>query len=87
MNEVLAQVDPDQRFRFLDRLSEETELPDPGATDGLPESLAEALVQWLEEKADVAEVAEWLGEPVEIIERQMENEVAATHADVEPATK
>ncbi|MEW1583155.1 hypothetical protein AB0407_34475 [Streptomyces microflavus] len=81
MNEVLAQVDPDQRFRFLDRLSEETELPDPGATDGLPESLAEALVQWLEEKADVAEVAEWLGEPAEVIDRQMRNEVDAARAE------
>ncbi|MEU2573603.1 hypothetical protein ACIP3B_24625 [Streptomyces anulatus] len=87
MDEVLAQVDPEQRFRFLDRLSEETELSDPGATDGLPKSLAEALVQWLEEKADSDEVAEWLGEPVEVIDRQMRNEVDAARADVEPATK
>ncbi|MFE7928358.1 hypothetical protein ACFU6S_06390 [Streptomyces sp. NPDC057456] len=85
MTEALGRVDPDNRFVFLDRLSEETELPDPGPTAGLPESLGEALVTWLEEKADADEVAEWLGEPVEGIERQMRNEVAAAREDLEPA--
>lgn len=85
--DALAQLDPDDRLVFLDRLSEETELPQVESTVGLPESLCDALVEWLEEKADAEEVAEWLGEPVEVIERQMRNEVKAARQDLEPAAE
>ncbi|WP_309318869.1 hypothetical protein [Streptomyces salinarius] len=84
MDEALRRVDPDRRFTFLDRLSEATELPEVEPTAGLPESLCDALVEWLEEKADAEEVAEWLGEPVGVIEQQMRNEVAAALTDLEP---
>jgi hypothetical protein len=66
---ALKEADPEGRWVNVDALDREPAEPEP--IDGIPESLCEALVEWLESKVDAEELAEWLGEPVEVIERQM----------------
>ncbi|MFE2532591.1 hypothetical protein [Streptomyces sp. NPDC059371] len=39
--------------------------------EGLPESLHEPLMEWLENRAEAEEIAAWLGEPAEEIEHKM----------------
>lgn len=62
-------ADPEGRWVTLDAL--EPEPADPEPIEGLPGGLCEALVHWLENGADAEDLAEWLGEPVEVFERQM----------------
>ncbi|MGX1513960.1 hypothetical protein [Streptomyces collinus] len=67
--EALRKADPDGRWVNVDRLHPDPADPEP--IEGLPGGLCDALVHWLENGADAPDLAEWLGEPVEVIERQM----------------
>ncbi|MFJ3670361.1 hypothetical protein ACIPSE_28295 [Streptomyces sp. NPDC090106] len=66
---VMAEADPDGRWVSVDRLRKPPVAPEP--IPGLPESLCEVLVEWLESHADPDELADWLDEPVEAMERRM----------------
>ncbi|WP_327286531.1 hypothetical protein OG974_32660 (plasmid) [Streptomyces sp. NBC_00597] len=74
---ALAKTDPDGCWLLVDNLSQQTGLPEVDPIPGLPESLAEALLEWLESKAAPAEVAAWIDERLEDVEPRMRNEVGA----------
>ncbi|MDJ0384963.1 hypothetical protein [Streptomyces sp. G-G2] len=74
---AVAKADPDNCWILVDNLSEETGLPEVDSIPGLPDSLAEALQEWVESKAAPLEVAAWINERLEDVEPRMKNEVDA----------
>ncbi|MER6314390.1 hypothetical protein ABT237_11550 [Streptomyces sp. NPDC001581] len=74
---ALTKADPDNCWILVDNLSEQTGLPEVDPIPGLPESLAEALQEWIESNAAPSEVAAWINERLEDVEPRMKNEVAA----------
>ncbi|MEV7011997.1 hypothetical protein [Streptosporangium sp. NPDC051022] len=62
-DEACARLDPHNRWRHIDPISEGLEPVEPSATDGVPPSLASALQDWLGSMhtpdEEIAEVAGW----------------------------
>ncbi|MFC3986652.1 hypothetical protein [Streptosporangium jomthongense] len=61
--EACLRLDPEGRWHHIDPLTEEIGLTEPSLTDGVPLSLAEALLNWVESLStpdeEIAEIAGW----------------------------
>ncbi|MFD3522203.1 hypothetical protein [Streptomyces sp. NPDC058653] len=67
----LSALDPGNKWFFVDSVKQGFGIARVAPTPGLPQALADVLIDWLEGDADAQDFAAWLGEPVDVIDEQM----------------
>jgi hypothetical protein len=62
-------LDPDGKWRHIDRVLEDAELPVASSTEGVPPTLSDALHEWVASPStpheDIAEIADWDASEIE----------------------